>query len=76
MRFKPKKKIREEGKEEGRQEGEQAIILKLLKKRVGEISLELQERVQALSVNQLENLGEALLDFTNMTDLLNWLQSN
>ncbi|WP_414550491.1 Rpn family recombination-promoting nuclease/putative transposase [Anabaena sp. CCY 0017] len=67
---------REEGKQEGRQEGEQAIILKLLKRRVGELSPEIQQRIQSLSGNQLETLGEALLDFTSMSDLLNWLESN
>lgn len=67
---------KEEGKEEGRQEGEQAIILKLLKRRVGELSPEIQQRIQSLSLHQLENLGEALLDFTSMADLLNWLQTN
>ena len=67
---------KEEGKQEGRQEGEQAIILKLLKRRVGELSPEIQQRIQTLSGNQLETLGEALLDFTSMSDLLNWLQTN
>ncbi|MFM6072137.1 MAG: DUF4351 domain-containing protein [Dolichospermum sp.] len=32
--------------------------------------------MQSLSVNQLENLSEALLDFSSMADLLNWLQLN
>ncbi|MBE9199991.1 DUF4351 domain-containing protein [Nodularia sp. LEGE 06071] len=64
------------GYERGRQEGEQAIILKLLKRRVGELSPEIQQRIQTLSENQLETLGEALLDFTSMSDLLNWLETN
>ncbi|WP_442936353.1 DUF4351 domain-containing protein [Nostoc sp.] len=66
----------ERGKQEGKQEGEQQIILRLLKRRVGELSPELQERIQSLSLNQLETLSEALLDFTAMEDLLNWLQTN
>ncbi|MFM6071323.1 MAG: DUF4351 domain-containing protein [Dolichospermum sp.] len=32
--------------------------------------------MQSLSVNQLEHLSEALLDFSSMADLLNWLQFN
>jgi hypothetical protein len=64
------------GYERGVQEGELAVIFKLLKKRVGELSPEVQERIQSLSVNQLENLAEVLLDFTSMSDLLNWLESN
>ncbi|MFM6070668.1 MAG: DUF4351 domain-containing protein, partial [Dolichospermum sp.] len=66
----------EEGRQEGRQEGERLVILKLLKKRLGELSPETTQRIQSLSVNQLENLSEALLDFSSMADLLNWLQLN
>ncbi|MEH2323819.1 MAG: DUF4351 domain-containing protein [Nostoc sp.] len=66
----------ERGKQEGEQEGEQRLILRLLQRRVGELSPELQERIQSLSLNQLETLGEALLDFTAMEDLINWLQTN
>lgn len=64
------------GYERGKQEGEQRLILKLLQRRVGELSPELQKRIQCLSLNQLETLGEALLDFTAMEDLLNWLETN
>ncbi|MFM6371943.1 MAG: DUF4351 domain-containing protein, partial [Dolichospermum sp.] len=42
----------------------------------GELSPETTQRIQSLSVNQLENLSEALLDFSSMADLLNWLQLN
>ncbi len=64
------------GYERGIQEGELGIILKQLKRRLGELSPEIQQRIQALSVNQLESLSEALLDFSNLTDLVNWLESN
>lgn len=64
------------GYERGKQEGEQPLILRLLQRRVRELSPQLQERIQSLSLNQLENLGEALLDFNAMEDLLNWLQTN
>lgn len=66
----------ERGKQEGKLEGEQQLILRLLQKRLGELSPQLQERIQSLSLNQLETLGEALLDFTAMEDLLHWLQTN
>jgi hypothetical protein len=33
------------------------------------------QQVQKLPVVQLEELGEALLDFTSVTDLQTWLQS-
>ncbi|MEH2001704.1 MAG: DUF4351 domain-containing protein [Nostoc sp.] len=67
---------KQEGEQEGEQKGQQRLILRLLQRRVGELSPELQERIQSLSLNQLENLGEALLDFTATEDLLNWLQTN
>jgi predicted transposase YdaD len=65
----------QEGRQEGRQEGELTLILKQLKKRYGELSPELQQRIQSLSLHQLEALGEALLDLGSMADLLDWLES-
>ncbi len=64
------------GYERGIQEGEQAIILRLLHRQVGELSPQVQDCIQSLSLNQLEALGEALLDFNAMADLLNWLRVN
>ncbi|MGB3654958.1 MAG: DUF4351 domain-containing protein [Rivularia sp. (in: cyanobacteria)] len=32
--------------------------------------------MNALSTNQLEDLGEALLDFSNQNDLTTWLENN
>ncbi|MUL36497.1 DUF4351 domain-containing protein [Gloeocapsopsis dulcis] len=63
----------ERGKEEGKQEGEQTLVLRLLQRRVGELPQEVRGQIQTLSVEQLEALGEALLDFTAIEDLLNWL---
>ena len=64
------------GREEGREEEAKALILRLLNRRVGELSLELKSQIRVLSLEQLEQLGEALLDFTEMADLLRWLQAN
>nr|WP_230966164.1 DUF4351 domain-containing protein [Nostoc sp. NZL] len=55
------------------QEGEQRLVLRLLNRRIGEIDTSLIERFQALSIEQLENLGEALLDFSSVADLETWL---
>ena len=60
----------------GKQEGEQALILRLLQRRVGELSSEVRSQIESLSLTQLESLGEALLDFTSIEDLFNWLQAN
>lgn len=64
------------GYERGKHEQTQTLILRLLQRRVGELSPEVQQRIQSLTLSQLEALGEALLDFTARSDLLNWLQSN
>lgn len=66
----------ERGIEEGRQEGQLVVICKLLQRKLGELSPEIKQLLESLSVTQLEKLSDALLDFTTMADLLNWLQSN
>jgi len=38
-----------------------------------EVDLSLIERIRALSTEQLEELGEAILDFSNITDVLAFL---
>jgi Domain of unknown function (DUF4351) len=63
----------ERGEVKGRQDEGQALILRQLNRQVGNVSLEVETRVKALSLAQLEDLGEALLDFDRMTDLLTWL---
>ncbi|MEH2449741.1 MAG: DUF4351 domain-containing protein [Nostoc sp.] len=66
----------ERGKEEGQQEQAQTLVLRLLQKRVGELPQQIREQIQSLSLEQLEALGEALLDFSAIADLLNWLQTH
>ena len=58
----------------GRQEGKLELIMRLLERRVGEIEPEVQTSIRRLSIVQLENLGEALLDFASASDLQAWLQ--
>ena len=53
----------------------QQLIIRLLNRRVGEIESSLIQKVQELSVEQLEELGEALLDFTSVVELESWLLS-
>ena len=64
----------EQGRQEGRQEGELAVVMRLLTRRVGAIEPELRSRLQQLSSTQLEELAEALLDFTTKADLVSWLE--
>jgi predicted transposase/invertase (TIGR01784 family) len=58
---------------EGEVKGEQTLILRLLNRRVGKISIDLESQVKTLPLAQLEELGEALLDFSQMNDLVAWL---
>lgn len=64
----------EQGLQQGRQEGELAIILRLLNRRIGVIDVTLEQRLRQLSLTQLEDLAEALLDFANKADLVVWLE--
>jgi predicted transposase YdaD len=71
-------KWRQETLDEGRQEGldhERSLILRLLTRRVGSLTPENRSQVESLSLDQLESLGEALLDFSSSTDLEGWLRT-
>ena len=64
----------QQGLQQGRREGELALIMRLLTRRFGLIDPELEESIRQLSLPQLERLAEALLDFSDDTDLVAWLQ--
>ena len=63
----------QKGHQEGRQEGELLLVLRLLTRRFGLLSEQRTEQIRQLSVPQLEDLGEALLDFEDMTELEQYL---
>ena len=73
----------EEGREEGIAEGEQtgavrearSLILRQLTRRLrlSTLPANVETQVQALELQQLEALGEALLDFAKLGDLVVWL---
>jgi hypothetical protein len=60
----------------GRQDGKQALILRLLSKRVGKVFSEVETRVKALALGMLEELFDAAFDFTQMSDLMTWLDGH
>ncbi len=66
----------QQGRQQGRQEGELALIIRLLNRRIGSVEPQMQERLQGLSIDWLEELGEALLDFERSADLEAWLQEH
>jgi predicted transposase/invertase (TIGR01784 family) len=65
----------QEGRQEGRQQGEADLVIRQLTRRFGKLSDYQVEKIQQLSVPQLEELGEALLDFGGMSDLDVWLST-
>lgn len=67
-------RVYQEVVEEGRKEEARSLILKQLNRRIGNIPDALLSQVQVLSLEQLEALGEALLDFSTLADLEGWLQ--
>lgn len=73
-------KVYAEALQEGLQEGqkkalaqERALVIRLLKREVGELPKATLAYVDQLSLMQLEDLAEALLDFGELADLENWL---
>jgi len=47
-----------------------------LRKRLGGLDEATEARIEAMSTEQLEELGEALLDFSGPDDLAVWLQEH
>jgi len=66
----------QQGMQQGVQQGEANLTIRLLKRRCGNLTAIQEQKVRSLSISQLESLGEALLDFPNMSDWENWLQDN
>ena len=54
----------------------QAQTVRLLSRRVGDVSTEILARVNVLPVEQLDDLLDAALDFSNVSDLIAWLDLN
>jgi len=65
----------ERGLEQGIQRGEANLVLRLLNRRLGQVPAGVEQQIRQLSIEQLEDLGEALLDFAREADLLDWLGS-
>lgn len=71
-------RVYQEARDEGRQEGEQVGSLGLFFVCSPDVLAncpQCEAQIQSLSLQQLETLGEALLDFSKPSDLQDWLQS-
>ena len=60
----------------GELKGHQELVLRQLRKKIGSLSVEVESQVRSISLIQSESLGEALLDFTQASDLFQWLSDN
>jgi hypothetical protein len=52
------------------------LIVAQLHKRLGSLDKALEDRIDPLSAEQLQDLGEALLEFSLPTDLTHWFDAN
>jgi predicted transposase/invertase (TIGR01784 family) len=62
--------------QEAKQEGEKNLLLRQLSKRFGKLGDAYIKSINSLTIAQLEDLGEALLDFGDINDLEQWLKSH
>lgn len=79
------REAKEEGREEGREEAlkkerqildrQRSLVLRQLTRCFGKISRKVKSRIDRLSFDDLEKLGDAFLDFESIADLEAWLDS-
>ncbi|MFM6567986.1 MAG: Rpn family recombination-promoting nuclease/putative transposase, partial [Microcystis panniformis] len=68
----------ERGIERGIEQGierEKTLIIRQLKRKLGEINPSLETQIMELSIDDVEALAEALFDFSTVEDLINWLNT-
>lgn len=63
----------QEGLVQGREEGTRSLLIRQLSRQLGEIPDAARESIQRLSFEALERLGEALFEFSNTDELIEWL---
>ena len=66
---------RVEGIIKGREQGSATLLLRQLTRLCGVLSDDVEQDVRKLSLEQSQNLGEALLDFHTLEDLKSWLKT-
>ncbi|NJM48062.1 MAG: DUF4351 domain-containing protein [Alkalinema sp. RU_4_3] len=64
------------GEARGRKEEACDMVLRLLTRRAGSIAPQFEIQIRSLPRPELEQLADALLDFTSPTDLTTWLQQH
>ena len=64
------------GEARGEAKGEARMLVRQLNRRFGDASDRFAHRIQQLDIARLEELGEALLDFTSLADVEVWFSQN
>ena len=67
---------KKEGIQTGIQVGKEELIVRQLNRRFGSVSAQVTERLNRLSSEQLNDIGEALVDFKTYADLEAWLSQH
>jgi Domain of unknown function (DUF4351) len=65
-----------EGNTQGRVEEARGLVIRQLTRKLGTVGSPLLEKIQSLPLEQVELLGEDLLDFTSIDNLEQWLSQN
>ena len=52
-----------------------SLITRLLNRKIGKLPEEIKPKIEELSLEQLEDLGEALLNFSSIVNLEEWLKA-
>ena len=66
-------KVYQEALEEGELSAKKSLILRQLNLKLGSIPLKVEQKIKQLNPNQLDNLALALLAFSDLEDLQQWL---
>jgi predicted transposase YdaD len=62
--------------QKGEQRGEKKLAMRLLERRCGKLGPKIRRQAEQLSVERMEELCEALLDFKAPDDLIAWLKQH
>ena len=68
-------RVYQDAKVEGRIEEVLSIVTRQLNRKLGKLPTTTIPKIKELSLEQLEELTDALLDFSSVTDLQTWLQN-
>jgi Domain of unknown function (DUF4351) len=62
--------------ERGMERGKSELIVRNIRRLIGEISPDIQTQICELNLENLDNLADAMFDFESVSDLVTWLQQH